>query len=1465
MKITYRLLAVFSLSVTALLSGCGGSSSNPGGSTQQSPPTVTSISPTTVTAGSGAVSLTVNGSGFLSTTTVQVGSVAEATTYVSATQLTATVPAAQVAAGGQLSVIALNGSASSGSGAATSLQVTNPVPVIAQITPTTLSVGTASVTIAVSGSGFVPTTTIDVNGSARTTVFVSATQVNATLTAADVASTGSLSLTAVNPAPGGGTSAAVTAAISNPAPGAVLALSPTQFVTGTATPTTVTVTGTNFIPASTVQVSGAARATTYVSATQLTFQLTVADQAMTQVLAVTVVNPAPGGGTTLAAQLEILPQMATPVITSVSPSQLVVGSGTTWLTVYGTNLFATIATGPNSGMYILTSNVLWNGTSLTKGVSVGYGSSNGGQEYITAPVPSSLLTTAGTAIITVSDSTSTPPTSNALTVTIANPPPPTLTMIYPSGGAINTATPVTLYGTGFTASSTVALNGVNIPANYVSASELTVVIPAASEALPGNLSLTVTTPAPGGGTTAPLLYTAYIGITNNDMVSNPADGLLYVSVPGSATGGLGNSIVAIDPATGNIVRQIPVGSNPNKLALSSDGTQLFVGIDGATAVAQVSLASGQVVNQFSLGGGTGVYNPAYTATALAVLPGLPNSVAVQASSGIVTIYDAGVARADNSSGLTDTYFDENYGSLSFGSSASILYANSSPFQGIQEFTVGAAGITAATNLSSSVVGNNIQYDKGRLYLSNGAVLDAASGALLGTFYASANSPDSGPVVSDSTLGLAFIASGGTSNSGSQVLAFNEASFLPSGSLLFNGSNGYFNKIVRWGQNGLAVNGPTQIFLFQSPLVKDLSASPADLSVVLGAPATATTGTAFSTVATVKNLGPNQALDAVSVLNLDASLIVNSITPSQGSCQAVSAITCDLGNLANGSSATVTVSVTPTSSGTLAETANVTSESYDPTSTNNQQTTSTTVTGSLYAAVPSVSSISPAIVQAGSGAFTLTVTGSGFNADSVVNLNGSALPTTFVSATQLTANLPGTAIANYGWASVTVSNPSPGGGISTVAPLTIYAVVSVPANAILLDPFSQQVYASVPSAATSVTGNSIVAINPYTAAVGTPIAIGSEPNVMAETSDGNYLYVGLSGADSLAQFDLVQQKVKATIPLAYTQYGTTTSASATSLAAMPGSDTSLAIGISDGWGNFGIFDVNGNSGSFRPNFSGYYEGVNPVFASAAELYAYDSQTTGAEFYRYSVNANGLSLIDGSTLYGMGGFSGGFQLANGMVYGGAGGVVNPLTTPPTQIATMSLPDFYQSGISPEGVGAVPDASTQKEFLMLENTAGTWEYALARYDLTRYLPETWVSMPASASGILSGWTMYRWGQDGLVLLSSAESYGGGVTEILLMRGPFVTPQLLQTNSAASLSASSSSTLTHGAGNTMLTLTGSNFLPGVAVTWNGSYRTTTIVDATHLTVAIPASDLASAGSASLLATNPGAAASNALTITIQ
>ena len=125
-----------------------------------------------------------------------------------------------------------------------------------------------------------------------------------------------------------------------------------------------------------------------------------------------------------------------------------------------------------------------------------------------------------------------------------------------------------------------------------------------------------------------------------------------------------------------------------------------------------------------------------------------------------------------------------------------------------------------------------------------------------------------------------------------------------------------------------------------------------------------------------------------------------------------------------------------------------------------------------------------------------------------------------------------------------------------------------------------------------------------------------------------------------------------------------------------------------------------------------------------------------------------------------------------------------------------------------------------------------------------------------------MLRFGQDGLALLFMQD--GGQLGTLTLLRGPFVIPQLLNTSSAATLTSSSVTSISHGSDNTILTLTGSNFRPGVAVTWNGKYRTTTIVDSSHVAIDIPASDLVNAGTVSLVATNPGAPASNALTITI-
>lgn len=191
-------------------------------------------------------------------------------------------------------------------------------------------------------------------------------------------------------------------------------------------------------------------------------------------------------------------------------------------------------------------------------------------------------------------------------------------------------TTITLLGTGFYPDSAVQWNSTSLSTTYVSSTEVTAVIPAAL--LPGvpQAAIGVSTPE-DKVQAAPQAFDTYRALPVYDIVYNGVDGLLYASLPGIAGEGLGNSIAAIDPATGVVEKTTFVGSEPNRLALSTDGTRLFVGLDGAGAVRQVDLTTDTAGVQFSLGGGSGMYNPPYTAVGLAAVPGQPNSVAVYAA------------------------------------------------------------------------------------------------------------------------------------------------------------------------------------------------------------------------------------------------------------------------------------------------------------------------------------------------------------------------------------------------------------------------------------------------------------------------------------------------------------------------------------------------------------------------------------------------------------------------------------------------------------------------------------------------------------------------------------------------------------------------------------------------------------------------------------------------------------------
>lgn len=96
---------------------------------------------------------------------------------------------------------------------------------------------------------------------------------------------------------------------------------------------------------------------------------------------------------------------------------------------------------------------------------------------------------------------------------------------------------------------------------------------------------------------------------------------------------------------------------------------------------------------------------------------------------------------------------------------------------------------------------------------------------------------------------------------------------------------------------------------------------------------------------------------------------------------------------------------------------------------------TTATASVTLAVvnapqPAITSLSPAFTTAGTSAFTITVTGTGFTSSSKLYWGATALSTTYVSATTLTAQVPAASVASAGITSLAVQNPTASGGNST---------------------------------------------------------------------------------------------------------------------------------------------------------------------------------------------------------------------------------------------------------------------------------------------------------------------------------------------------------------------------------------------------------------------------------------------------
>lgn len=275
----------------------GGSSSGQTFAINNPAPAVAGVTPNSATTGSADVAITVNGTGFTGSSKARFNSADLTTAFGSATQLTAMIPASSLTAAGVANITVFNPTPGGGTSSATAFTVNNQVPAITSLAPNSAVATGAAFTLTVNGSNLVNGSTVQWNGTDRTTTFVSATQVTAAISAADIAAVGTASVTVVNPAPGGGTSNALTFSITQPpvAP-TITSLSPGFALVG-GQQFTLTVNGTNFASNSVVRWNDSDRATSFVSATQLTAVIPATDIAAQGTANIKVFTPPPGGGT----------------------------------------------------------------------------------------------------------------------------------------------------------------------------------------------------------------------------------------------------------------------------------------------------------------------------------------------------------------------------------------------------------------------------------------------------------------------------------------------------------------------------------------------------------------------------------------------------------------------------------------------------------------------------------------------------------------------------------------------------------------------------------------------------------------------------------------------------------------------------------------------------------------------------------------------------------------------------------------------------------------------------------------------------------------------------------------------------------------------------------------------------------------------------------------------------------------
>jgi hypothetical protein len=210
------------------------------------------------------------------------------------------------------------------------------------------------------------------------------------------------------------------------------------------------------------------------------------------------------------------------------------------------------------------------------------------------------------------------------------------------------------------------------------------------------------------------------------LAPDPGRGRLYATVAGAAPA-YANRLLFIDTATFQVVDSLAVGSNPGELALSADGSTLWIGVDGLWAIRRLDLTT----TPPTLGPVMRLPRPstayAYAAGPMVILPGTSRSLAVSLSRmdvspsfGGVYVLDDGVPRMQGTDDHTGS------GSLIAGPPGVLFGMDPNLDYDLWVLHVSAAGVTQTRHEKVfSMWGRGMIHVDGRLYTPSGEVVDVS--------------------------------------------------------------------------------------------------------------------------------------------------------------------------------------------------------------------------------------------------------------------------------------------------------------------------------------------------------------------------------------------------------------------------------------------------------------------------------------------------------------------------------------------------------------------------------------------------------------------------------------------------------------------------------------------------------------------------------------------------------------------